>query len=64
MITSKSVALVFFSLEYPALYCNPPSRIFADGLRFARKHFPTHIYMRSSLDVTEIRSNQIGRAHV
>ena len=35
--------LVFFSLEYPTLYCDPPSRIFADGLRFARKRFPTHM---------------------
>ena len=50
--------LVFFSLEYPMLYCDPPSRIFAGGLRFARKRFPTHMCMRQCLDVTEIRSNR------
>ena len=48
--------LVFFSLEYPALRCDPASRVFADGLRFARIRFATRTLMFACLCITETRS--------
>ena len=44
------------SLEYPALRCDLASRVFGDGLRFARIRLATHMVMFTSLDVTEARS--------
>ena len=56
-VRARGVAdLVFFSLEYPALYCDPASQVFADGLRFARKRFATHMLMHECLYATEKRS--------
>ena len=56
-VRARGVAdLVFFSLEYPALYCDPASQVFADGLLFTRKRFAAHMLMHKCLTATEKRS--------
>ena len=50
--------LVFFSVEDPALYRVHASRLFADGLYFARIRFVTHMLINKCLDANETRSHR------
>ena len=53
-MSGRGVAnLVFFPFEYPALNCDPASRLLADSLRFTRTAFVTDIAMHYYLDATE-----------